>query len=99
MEIEKLSDSLIAIKGDVKLERDYQYIRQYLISLISNGARILDIKIISASSLPSSLIGYFLKLLHKDKIDLSIGVGNDRLYALFAELGLLDELKISYFGE
>jgi len=87
MEISILGNS-IAINGNIKSVSDFQKIKSNLDSLTVQHKNI-TIKIKDSMSITSSVIGYFNKLILKDKIDINIEVGNDQLFELLNELNLV----------
>ncbi len=83
----------VTIKGNIKTVSDYQEIKSTLDSMITTHKNI-TINIPDSISITSSVIGYFTKLVQKDKIDLSIKVGDSDLMELFEELGLVSLFKV-----
>jgi len=77
MEISTNSNRVI-IEGNIKSNSDFQSIRATVDSLVATHKTIIvDVK--DSLSFTSSIIGYFNKLVLKDKIDVSINVGNKEL--------------------
>ena len=98
MEIARLNEKTLVIKGSIKKEIDYQEIKRHVAPMLEGGIKNLEIKILDATSITSSVLGYFLKLIHKDKIELVIEVGDDRLFRLFQELSLAEAFRLSYLN-
>jgi len=67
---------------------DFQKSKTCLDNIAQNNASI-KIKIVDSISIISSVIGYLTKLIHKDKINISIDIGDLKLYELLDELGLI----------
>lgn len=88
----------LSSKGASKKETDYQEIKRHIAPMLEGGIKNLEIKILDATSITSSVLGYFLKLIHKDKIELVIEVGDDRLFRLFQELSLAEAFRLSYLN-
>ncbi len=80
--------SNVEIQGNVKSLNDFQKIKNLVDSIASPGNH-LAINMQNSISITSSVIGYLVKLVNKDKISISINVGDQRLYDLFDDLNLL----------
>lgn len=80
--------SVVTIEGNIKNISDFQKIKTCLDNIAQNSASI-KIKIVDSISITSSVIGYLTKLIHKDKINISIDIGDLKLYELLDELGLI----------
>ncbi len=85
--------NVVTIKGNIKTVSDYQEIKSTLDSMITTHKSI-TINIPDSISITSSVIGYFTKLVQKEKIDLSIKVGDSDLMELFDDLGLVSLFKV-----
>ena len=92
MEI-SVTSNIITVTGNIKTLSDYQMIKDRVDSVVQNNGSV-EIKIVDSISITSSVIGYFNKLVLKDKIDLSIVVGNAQLKELFDELDLTRLFKV-----
>jgi len=83
----------VTIEGNIKSNADFQSIRTTVDSLIrTHKSIIIDVK--DSLSFTSSVIGYFNKIILKDKIDVSINVGNVDLYNLLDDLNLVSTFKL-----
>ena len=92
MEIRQRSDDFF-IEGNIKTIGDFQAIKHALDAFIKHNTSVkLTIK--DSISVTSSVIGYLTKLVLKDKIDVSVYVGNSELINLFEELGLRELLHV-----
>jgi len=80
--------SNVEIEGNIKSLKDFQDIKR-LLDNISNPGDFLSIHIKNSISITSSVIGYFVKLINKDKVNISINVGDKRLFNLFDDLNLI----------
>ncbi|MDO8453614.1 MAG: hypothetical protein Q7S59_03465 [Sulfurimonas sp.] len=81
------SSNRIIIDGNIKTIGDFQSIKNSVDSLIaSNKSIVIDIK--NSLSLTSAVIGYFNKLILKDKINVQVNVGDKQLYELLDDLNL-----------
>lgn len=85
MEI-SVSGNAVTISGNIKSVSDYQTIKTSLDALIRNSSIIINIK--DSISITSSVIGYFNKLVLKDKINVQMNIGNEQLMELLQDLNL-----------
>jgi len=91
MEI-SISANKAIITGNIKSVSDYQNIKSTIDNLTSQHKSItIDIK--DSISITSSTIGYFNKLVLKDKIDLQMNIGNAQLLDLLEDLNLASIFK------
>ncbi len=91
MEILVMGNTAV-IKGNIKSVSDFQEIKATLDSLkMTSSNIILELK--DSISITSSVIGYFNKLVLKDKINLQLKIGNAQLMDLINDLNLTDVLK------
>lgn len=95
MEVIKYDEKTLIIKGDVKKESHYLEIKEQLNALLKAGAQEVVLKIIHATIVSSSVIGYFLKLVRHDKIALKVEVSEETLFYLFYDFSLLKILNVS----
>ena len=91
MEI-SVSSNIVNISGNIKSVNDFQDIKNTLDALKINE-RTITVNILDSISITSSIIGYFNKLVLKDKIDLHINIAKEQLLSLFDELHLSEEFK------
>ncbi len=81
------SSNRVTIDGNIKSIGDFQSIKNSVDSLVaSNKSIVIDIK--NSLSLTSAVIGYFNKLILKDKISVQVNVGDKQLYELLDDLNL-----------
>lgn len=81
------SSNTVTITGNIKSINDYQSIKSTLDGLKgSNSTIVLELK--DSISITSSIIGYFNKLVLKDKINVQMKVGNPQLMELLDDLNL-----------
>ena len=92
MELE-LANSKLKIRGNIKSVRDFQSIKTELDGLIGEHKHI-TLDIVDSISMTSSVIGYLVKIIHKDGVSLSMNVGDERLAKLLDELGLSQEFNV-----
>lgn len=86
----------ITISGNIKSVNDYQEIKKVMDDAIQNNKSII-LNIKDSISIISSVIGYFNKLVLKDKIDLHIYVGDEQLMELFEDLNLVSMFKVKKY--
>jgi len=86
------SSNTVTITGNIKSVSDFQSIKSSVDEVKeSNSTVIIVIK--ESLSITSSVIGYFNKLVLKDKINLQMRVGNTQLLDLLDELSLMQVFK------
>lgn len=93
MELTATSDTL-TITGNIKSISDFQDIKNRLDSMKTTTKNILII-IKDSISVTSSVIGYFNKLILKDKIALRMKIGNAELMELLDDLHLSKTFNVS----
>jgi hypothetical protein len=82
------SSNTATIIGNIKSVSDFQNIKSSLDTLKTvNRSIVINIK--DSISITSSVIGYFNKLVLKDKIQMQIKVGNSQLMDLLQDLNLV----------
>ncbi|KJU81790.1 hypothetical protein MBAV_006014 [Candidatus Magnetobacterium bavaricum] len=94
MEITNISNSEVTIEGHIKTIEDYQKIKQALNAIIVDGQKKITINIPQSLTMTSSVIGYLLKLVFENKIDLSIMVKDEKLLNLLDVLNLVAVFKV-----
>jgi len=85
------SANVITIKGNIKSVKDFQEIK--MSADIIKGNKSLTINIIDSLSITSSVIGYFNKLILKDKVNIQMNIGNAKLLELLSDLNLTSVFK------
>lgn len=93
MEI-KVDGGSVKIFGNIKSIGDFQSIKSSIDIVIQNH-KYLNIEVIDSLSMTSSVIGYLNKLVQKDKIILTLKVGNTQLLELLDDLKLIHIFKAS----
>ncbi len=86
------STNTITINGNIKKVSDFQEIKTTIESMITQHKSI-TINIVDSLSITSSVIGYFNKLVLKDKINIQMKVGNSQLLDLLTDLNLTSVFK------
>jgi hypothetical protein len=93
MEILLTGESEATITGHIKTIDDYLKIKGSLNGLVEKGKNNISIKIPESVSMTSSLIGYLLKLVLENKIEVKLFITDERLYNLLETLNLVEVLK------
>lgn len=94
MNIQNNTSSELLITGNIKSIDDYTVIKDKIQSMIANGIVELTLNIPESFSMPSSVIGYLLKLKQKENIRLRMFVGDHRLHTLLNDLNLVSEFGV-----
>jgi len=80
------SGNTVTINGNIKSVSDYQSIKSTIDALAMNDT--ITINITDSISITSSVIGYFNKLVLKDKKNIDMRIGNEQLMELLQDLNL-----------
>lgn len=86
--------SELLIEGMIKGQDDYNEIKRVAQEMIEDNVPALHIKINESNSITSSVIGYLMKAVNKDKVSIHIEVKDLRLYKIFADLNLVEVFNI-----
>lgn len=92
MEI-SISKNIVTIDGNIKTVIDYQELKKNIDPLIKSNKNI-EIILKDSISITSSVVGYFNKLVLKDKIELKIAVASELLFELFKDLNLVELFNV-----
>ena len=90
MQLAHTAANEITITGNIKSTDDYLAIRAMVTELQGIGLSALTLRIDESLSMPSSVIGFFVKLAHRDKVRLSMLIQDPRLLELLEELCLVE---------
>lgn len=83
----------VTILGNIKSNHDFQTIKNSVDGMITNHKSItVDVK--DSLSFTSATIGYFNRIILKDKINVNINVGDNDLYHLLDDLNLTATFKL-----
>ena len=88
MQIARTDTREITITGNIKTTDDYLAIRRHCQDLVDAGVRTFSLRIHESMSMPSSVIGYFVKLIKRDRVEIAMFIEDPRLLELLDELGL-----------
>lgn len=86
--------SEVVVDGLIKGQEDYNEIKRVIQGMVDNGINALNIRINESNSISSSVIGYFMKVVNKDQINIQIDVKDDRLYKIFNDLNLISVFNV-----
>jgi len=95
MQIEKSGAAELTIIGNIKSIEDSDAIKRHIGMLAASGANSISLKIADSFSMTSSVIGFLMKLVHRDKVRLSISIRDERLFTLLQELNLVSTFNAS----
>jgi len=90
----KVEGNNIIVNGLVRGNAEVDEIKSVATNLINSHKSII-ILLESSYVIPSSLIGYLLKIIHDNKINVSIRVKQKELYELLDRLNLVSALRVS----
>jgi hypothetical protein len=82
-----VSGNVITIEGNIKSVSDYQSLKASIDGVIDTEDSIV-VNIKDSISMTSSIIGYFNKIILKDKINVDMTIGNAELMELIDDLNL-----------
>lgn len=88
------SSNTVTITGNIKSINDFQNIKAALDSIKASHTSI-TVELKDSISITSSVIGYFNKLVLKDKIKFNIKVGNSQLLELLDDLNLRQTFNVT----
>lgn len=94
MDVKATGTSEITITGNIQSIEDYQEIKDVVREMMNKGLTSITIRIPDSLSMPSSVIGFLLKLVHVDNINLTILVKDDRLFNLMEILNLVNVFNV-----
>lgn len=83
----------VNIEGVIKSVSDSQSIKDALNSC-GDTSKAININISNSFSVTSSVIGFFLKKVQADNLDITINVTDERLFELFETLNLTEILNV-----
>ena len=88
----KAAGNQLTITDNIKSIEDFQHIKTQLDEMKTKHASI-NLRIVDSLSITSSVIGYLMKLTHKENIRITILAGDERLLHLLNDLGLSQEFN------
>ena len=96
MQLTSTGEHELTIQGNIKTVDDYMEIREAATRLVSSGTRTLHFRIEDSFSMPSAVIGFLVKLVNRDKVQVSMDIRDQRLFELLQELSLTGLFKARY---
>jgi hypothetical protein len=90
MQLARTNSTELTITGNINTTADYLAIRKLVTELVEGGATTIALTIDESLSMPSSVIGFFVKLINRDKIRVSMLIQDHRLLELLEELSLAE---------
>jgi hypothetical protein len=90
MRLARTSATELTITGNIKTTADYLAIRQEVTEMVEAGAGALTLHIDECFSMTSSVIGFFVKLIQRDRIRVAMAIEDRRLLELLQELSLAE---------
>ena len=90
MDLARTGSAEITITGNIKTTQDYLAIRQLVGEVTAEGATALTLRIRASLSMPSAVIGFFVKLINRDKVRTTMWIEDPRLLELLDELNLVE---------
>ncbi len=94
MEIVVNSENNFSIFGSVKSEKNYEELKNLLEEKIEKGAKEFEFQMRHCFDLNSRILGYFLKIIDKDGVKITIKSKSEDLTTLLKNLALLDTFNI-----
>lgn len=85
----------IIIKGQLVTISDYRVIKEAIKKIIEQGHRSISVTFIDTDSITSSVLGYFLKLVQKEKLDFKMNVKSNNLYNLLDMLSMIKVFNVN----
>ncbi|WP_022851849.1 hypothetical protein [Limisalsivibrio acetivorans] len=89
----------LVIEGGIKSIDDYLEIKSALQYMVDNGIECIEMKIVDSMSITSSLIGFMLKVINVDRVEMHVYVGTKRLEELLSELDLSKVFNVRLMDE
>ena len=98
MQIERTGSTELTITGNIKSIDDSVLIKEAINAIRKEGSQSLRMNIKDSFSITSTVIGNLMKLVHHDKVTLSMTIGDQRLYDLLLELNIAQAFNARLAG-
>ncbi|PLX71041.1 MAG: hypothetical protein C0602_03135 [Denitrovibrio sp.] len=85
----------VIVKGSVVTLEDYELFKDMVSDSLKENKNELNIIFEDATLVNSAMIGFLIKTVKVDKVNLSIAVDNYKLYELLQMLSLVETLKVT----
>ncbi|MDR3578956.1 MAG: hypothetical protein P4L44_03220 [Oryzomonas sp.] len=99
MQVEQRGSNEIIVTGNIKTLEDSNKIKDAIGRLVAHGSQNIHLEINDSFSMSSTVIGFLMKLVHHDKVQLSISVVDGRLYTLLDELCMVKIFNVRLVGQ
>lgn len=86
----------ITIKGHLTKMENYFGIKKMIKGFIEDGANTITIKIPDSATIPSSIVGLFLRSISEDKVKIKLLIANEQLYKLLDSLKMIEVFDVQY---
>lgn len=86
-------NNIVSVKGNIASVSDFDLIKQKVEEVKSKHHNII-LKIYDSLVINSSLIGYLVKVVNQDGITINMQVGNEILFELLDDLGLITTFNL-----
>jgi hypothetical protein len=90
MQLTRTGPTEVTITGNIKSTADYLELRQVVMEIVHLGVAAITLQVRDSLSMPSSVIGFFVKLIRRDQIKVTMVIQDRRLLELLEELDLAD---------
>lgn len=80
----------ITVEGNIKTIDDYMTLKKAVTAIVEAGNNQVLLTMCDSISMPSSVLGFFVKLVNHDKIRVSMNVADRCLFELLEELGMIE---------
>lgn len=95
MDISGLGGGSFKITGEIKTISDYQSIKKTIQEAVDGGASTISIAIEDAQTITSSVVGYLLKLVNLNNVNVTLSAKNNKLYKMLEDLVLIDVFNVT----
>lgn len=95
MEVLSTGIAEITVKGNISTISDYLEIKKVMREMVDEGKTAITVKIPDSPSINSALIGLLLRLIHEDRIQISLHVKNDKLHKMLQVMNLEDIFQVT----
>jgi len=99
MQVEQKGSNEVIVNGNIKTLEDSHQIKEVISGRVVHGCKNIHLKINNSFSMTSTVIGFLMKLIHHDKVQLSVSVVDSRLYMLLDELCLVKIFNVRFIEQ
>lgn len=94
MQIELTGAVELTITGNIKSIEDSLKIKEKINKILQGDNCRIKLNIVDSFSMTSTVIGFLMKLAHHDKVQITLSIGDHRLYELLDELNLVQLFNV-----